>query len=332
MDVDSIKISVIVPIYGVEKYIGKFIHSLMAQTLTEGVEFIFVNDATKDGSMEILHNTLANYPAITKQVKIINHEVNRGLPAARNSGLSVAKGEYVINFDSDDYLEPYILEALYNEAIKENLDIVWCDWNIVIRNTRVFNKEPDYSNPEEALKGMLIGPMHYNVWNKLIRRSLFTDNNVLFPEGYSMGEDMTVIMVMACAKRVGKVDGALYNYVKYNNRTITADYTEYHIKSLRHNVGRVCEFINSSFQGKYNKELACMKLGVKSVFLVSGFKPRLFKVWKNVFNEANQYIGQNPRTLSRIVMLERLAARNMFFLVGLYNILIVNIYNKLRYR
>lgn len=75
-----------------------------------------------------------------------------------------------------------------------------------------------------------------------------------------------------------------------------------------------------------------MKLGVKSVFLVSGFKPRLFKVWKNVFNEANQYIGQNPRTLSRIVMLERLAARNMFFLVGLYNILIVNIYNKLRYR
>lgn len=332
MNVNNPKISVIVPIYGVEKYIGKFAHSLMEQTMTDGVEFIFVNDATKDDSIGVLKSVLASYPEMEDQVKIVSHDENKGLPSARNTGLSVACGEYVIHFDSDDYLEPTILEALYRKAEADNLDMVWCDWNLVTYNSCISIQEPCYNNAREALKGMLIGPMHYNVWNKLIRRSLFTGNSISFPDGYSMGEDMTIMMVTACADKVGKAEGNLYNYVKYDNRTITANYTDYHITSLKHNVERVCDFVNASFHDKYDKELACMKLGVKSVFLVSGIKPKLFRVWKTLFPEANKYIGQNPRALGRIVMLERCAVRNLFFIVGLYNFFIVDIYNKLRYR
>ena len=311
MDVNIPKISVIVPIYGVEKHLGKFAHSLMKQTMTDGVEFIFVNDATKDDSIGVLKSVLAGYPEKANQVKIFSHGENKGLPSARNTGLSIACGEYVIHFDSDDYLEPTLLEALYSKAEKDNLDMVWCDWNLVTYNSCISIKEPCYDNAREALKGMLIGPMHYNVWNKLIRRSLFTGHDIYFPDGYSMGEDMTIMMVTACADKVGKVEGALYNYVKYDNRAITANYTDYHITSLKHNVERVCDFVSASFPGKYDKELACMKLGVKSVFLVSGVKPRLFRAWKTLFPEANKYIGQNPRALGRIVMLERFAARNL---------------------
>ena len=329
---ESIKISVVVPVYGVSAHIGKFADSLFSQTMTDEVEFIFVDDATPDDSIEIIKSELNRFPQIQKRVRIARHPENRGLPAARNTGLSIARGDYVIHFDSDDYLEPTLLEALYSKAEKDNLDMVWCDWNLVTYNSCISIKGPCYDNAREALKGMLIGPMHYNVWNKLIRHSLFTGHDIYFPDGYSMGEDMTIMMVTACADKVGKVEGALYNYVKYDNRAITANYTDYHITSLKHNVERVCDFVSASFPGKYDKELACMKLGVKSVFLVSGVKPRLFRAWKTLFPEANRYIGQNPRALGRIVMLERFAARNLFLLVGLYNILIVNIYNKLRYR
>ena len=326
------KISVVVPVYGVESHIARCVRSLMEQTMTDDVEFVFVDDATKDRSIEILENVLADYPRLGKQIQIIRHEKNKGLPAARNTGLAIAKGEYIINFDSDDFLESTILEKLYLRAQNDNLDFVWCDWNQVKNGGYVRIEEPSYDDAQDALKGMLIGPMHYNVWNKLIRRSLFTDYQISFPEGYSMGEDMTMMMVAECEKKVGKVDGALYNYVRYDNRTITSDYTDAHIASLKHNVERVCEFVGKLLPGKFDKELALMKLGVKSVFLVSGVKLRLFKAWQTTFPEANQYIGENPRALKRIVVLEWFASKKLFFFVVLYNVLVVNLYNKLRHK
>lgn len=328
----NIKITVIVPVYGVSAHIGKFVKSLFSQTMTDGVEFIFVDDATPDISIEIVEKELKCYPQLQEQVKIVSHKENHGLPAARNTGMVIAGGEYVIHFDSDDYLEPTILENLYFKAKQDNLDIVYCNWNQVKNGGYVRIEEPSYDDAQDALKGMLIGPMHYNVWNKLIRRSLFTDYQIFFPEGYSMGEDMTMMMVAACAKKVGKVDGALYNYVRYDNRTITSDYTGAHIASLKHNVERVCEFVGKLLPGKFDKELALMKLGVKSVFLVSGVKLRLFKAWQTTFPEANRYIGENPRAPKRIVVLEWFASKKLFFFVGLYNIVVVNLYNKLRHK
>ena len=98
-------ISVIIPIYKVEEFIVRCVNSLMQQTMEE-VEFIFVNDATPDDSMVLLQLALNNFPERKAQVHILNHEVNQGLPAARNTGLRVATGEYIYHCDSDDYLEP----------------------------------------------------------------------------------------------------------------------------------------------------------------------------------------------------------------------------------
>ena len=153
------KISVVVPVYGVESHIARCVRSLMEQTMTDDVEFVFVDDATKDRSIEILENVLADYPRLGKQIQIIRHEKNKGLPAARNTGLAIAKGEYIINFDSDDFLESTILEKLYLRAQNDNLDFVWCDWNQVKNGGYVRIEEPSYDDAQDALKGMLIGPM-----------------------------------------------------------------------------------------------------------------------------------------------------------------------------
>jgi glycosyltransferase involved in cell wall biosynthesis len=111
----------------VEKFIGRCVESLMQQTI-DGVEYIFVNDATPYKSMDVLRSVVERYPAKASQVKIVEHEHNKGLPAARNSGMAVATGEYLFHCDSDDYVEPDMLETLYSKALEAGADIVWSDW------------------------------------------------------------------------------------------------------------------------------------------------------------------------------------------------------------
>ena len=118
------KISVIVPVYSVEEFIERCVRSLFQQTYKE-VEYIFVNDHTPDRSMEIIKNCIAEYPHL--KTVLLEHSVNKGLPAARNTGLSVATGKYVFHCDSDDFVEPDMLEKLYQRAEETNADIVWCD-------------------------------------------------------------------------------------------------------------------------------------------------------------------------------------------------------------
>lgn len=119
-----IKLSVIVPFYGVEKYIARCAESLMRQTTQDDVEFIFVNDATKDNSFDVLQKVLTEYPEREEQVTILHHERNKGLPAARNTSLSIAKGKNIYHCDSDDYLERDVLEVLYRKADENKSDIV----------------------------------------------------------------------------------------------------------------------------------------------------------------------------------------------------------------
>ena len=109
------KVSVIIPIYNVELFIERCVVSLMEQTLEE-VELIFVDDASPDGSVNILREVVGRYPSRKDCVKIITHSENKGLPAARNTGLAEATGEYIFYCDSDDFVELDLLESLYNKA------------------------------------------------------------------------------------------------------------------------------------------------------------------------------------------------------------------------
>ena len=118
----SIKVSVIVPVYNVEKFIGKCLDSLVNQTLKD-IEIIVVNDGTKDNSQEIIDKYVKKYP---DKVKSFIKE-NGGLSSARNFGIEKAKGEYISFVDSDDWLNDDALEKMYNKAKKDKSDIVICD-------------------------------------------------------------------------------------------------------------------------------------------------------------------------------------------------------------
>lgn len=322
---EDIKVSVIIPIYNVEKFIAKCAESLMRQTLKE-VEYIFVNDATPDGSMEVLDDVVSRFPERIARVTIINLKKNEGLPAARNYGLRIAKGEYVFHCDSDDFVEQDMLQSLYDTAISKNADIVWCDWFLSLSKNERYMRQPLLHEPQDAIKAMLSGRMKFNVWNKLVRRSLYTDNRITFPAGYGMGEDMTMIMLFAYAEKVLYLPKAFYHYVKTNMSAFSRSYSAEHLQELRYNVNRTESFIKKMYGDKFSNELAFMKLEAKFPFLLS-YDLRIMKLWGEWYPEANSYIIQNKHLSLRTRLLQWCALKQQWWLVRFYSI----IFNKILY-
>lgn len=131
------KVTVIVPVYGVEKYIERCAISLFEQTLDD-IEIIFVNDCTPDRSMEILDRIIEKYRFLFEEKKyIVRTEsmlTNSGQAAVREHGTKLAIGDYIIHCDSDDWVEKTWLELMYEKADNENIDVVFCDYYRVIDN------------------------------------------------------------------------------------------------------------------------------------------------------------------------------------------------------
>ena len=321
------KVSVIVPIYKVEKFIVRCADSLLSQTLDE-VEFIFVDDATPDRSMELLGQCLERHPRRKGQVRLLRHERNRGLPAARNTGLAAATGEYVFHCDSDDFVEPDMLETLYGAARGREADIVWCDWYLSFGRSERYMRQPDCATPLEALKAMLAGRMKFNVWNKLVRRSIYTENGIRFPEGHNMGEDMTMMQLFACARTVRYLPKAYYHYVRLNAHSFTqtsdSKAQEQHLEDLRYNVQRTISFIEKRYGQKLEREIAFFKLESKFPFLITTDRASFCR-WTEWFPEANVYILQNKNVTFRSRLLQYMASKGQFWYVRLYHILLIRL-------
>ena len=319
------KVSVVVPIYKVEQFIGRCVKSLLEQTLCE-VEYIFVDDASPDRSIEILQDVIAQYPNRQPDIKLITHKQNQGLPAARNTGLAVASGEYIFHCDSDDYMELDMLESLYNKAKKCDADVVWCDFYLSFEKSERYMKQPEYATSLDALKAMLSGAMKYNVWNKLVKRSLYVGNKISFPTGYGMGEDMTMMMLFAKAHRVAYVPCAYYHYIKLNTGAFSQTYSDKHLIELKYNVRRIVDYMREHFGGQLDRELSFFKLDVKFPFLITD-DSRKYRLWQEWYPEANQYIGENKKVSIRSRALQWFASKGQFWIVKLYYLLV----NKLIY-
>lgn len=319
------KVSVIIPIFRVEKFIERCAISLFEQTL-DSIEYIFVDDTTPDKSIEILTDVLERYPQRKPQVTILRHDVNKGLPAARNSGLSVAGGEYVFHCDSDDYLESNALEQMLNVAEKTDSDIVWCDYYLSFSMNERIMVQPNYSNSQEAIKGMLSGTMKYNVWNKLAKRRLYMDNSISFPAGHSMGEDMTMIKLFAHAKKVAYINAPLYHYIRLNTDAMTQSYSERKIADIEFNVAQTLDYLLKNCKFDLTQEFAFFKLSTKLPLLISD-KICNYRIWNELYPEANKYILKNKKQSVRIRVLQWLASKKVYSFVKLYNIIL----NKLIY-
>lgn len=243
------KISVLVPVYGVERYISRCIRSLFGQTMTEGVEFIFVNDCTKDGSMDILMETLKQYPSRQSQVKVVNHKENMGLAVARITALNLAKGEYVMNLDSDDYYEPDMLECMYATAKKQNADIVVADYYLSYGKRNIYISCPIDGEKDSLISNIICnkGGVGRMVWNKLIKRDLYEKHSVRPLPGINIGEDIVVTaQLLFHTTSISKIDRAFAHYNKSNLTSYTSrpEYQDLIKRFI------VCDFLSDFFGDK----------------------------------------------------------------------------------
>lgn len=214
------KISVIVPVYKVEKYIEKCVSSLMEQTLDD-IEYIFVDDCSPDNSIKILETTLERYPHRVANVRIIHHDVNKGLTSARNSGLAVARGEYIAHCDSDDWVESTMYEELYNKAVKENADIVYSNINMVFKGYCEVYPSAAYSEDKTVLMKNYIS----SVWTCLVfaiaKRELYDTHSLKSPTHLSYCEDFWLsVRLFHFARKIAYVNKAFYNYNRMNETSI----------------------------------------------------------------------------------------------------------------
>ena len=221
------KVSVIIPVYGVEKYIERCARSLFEQTLDD-IEYLFIDDCTPDKSIEVLNNLMTEYSHRKPLTRIVRMEQNSGQAAVRMRGIKEAKGEYLMFCDSDDWVEKLYCELLYNEAVNSNSEIVVCDYCIVDDDNNAklrSQKFPPTITKEEMMKLILHGTLSSSLCNKIFKRTLFVDNSIVQPKG-NMGEDMILLLqALYYCNRVIYIQKSLYNYY-FNEKSITKSVSE----------------------------------------------------------------------------------------------------------
>lgn len=255
-----VKVSVIVPVYKVEKYLGYCIESLLEQTLKD-IEIILVDDGSTDGCPAICDR----FEKQDERIKVI-HKKNEGVSAARNSGLAAAKGEWVIFCDSDDWMESVALECLYNKAVETDSDVVIGDVYQVRNDKKLYTafyanefttEDCEFINklieadiyrtycPNPPVTGPAFG--YGGPWNKLVRRSLLTDNHIKFDLRVKgiFDDILYTAHIFAAANRVTYISVPIYNY-----RIVSSSITH----SFKPNVLEINDAIFNSWQEFFEEQ------------------------------------------------------------------------------
>lgn len=224
-------ISIILPIYNVEKYLEKCIQSVIAQTYSN-IEIILVNDGSKDNSLEICNQ----YAERDNRIVVLDKK-NGGLSDARNAGAKIAKGEYFVFIDSDDYIHHQMIELLYKGIVEKNAELAICDLQYVYEGKQVEreNEKIDISKEIEnitcfdrkkAIENILSENfIVYTVaWNKIYHRKLF--NQIEYPFGKIHEDEFTTYRLLYCAERIAYIHQPLYYYVQRQNSIMSENFSE----------------------------------------------------------------------------------------------------------
>ena len=265
------KVSVIVAVYNVEKYVERCAHSLFNQTL-DSIEYIFVDDCSPDKSIEIIKRILEQYPHRKTQVKFIHHDTNQGQAGARTTGMKAATGEYMIHCDPDDWVELNMYELLYNAAHprgKKPIDVVLCNYILHEQsgekksNIRAFKKPQDYIKYIYKKRAST-----FFLFVRLISSDLIKANSIYPFPGIDFGEDRNVtIRAYHYSKSILLIPQHLYHYNKMNENSITRSIRNRNLwKSWKSNVDEISYFLLNTDHKQYRKASNYLKFDAKVQF------------------------------------------------------------------
>lgn len=289
------KVSVIVPVYGVEKYIERCARNLFEQTLDD-IEYLFINDCSPDRSIEILQQVLEEYPQRKPQVIIHRMPSNSGQAAVRNWGMQNATGEFIIHCDSDDFVDVNIYKMMYECACRESADIVVCDYYYYNDKHKTFICGCNNGDKQEFFKNLLLQKESCVLWNKLIRKSVCC-KDLIWAKG-NMGEDMLLcLQFVNNSTKIFHVPIPLYYYLE-NPLSISRKMSENAIlnrfnQSIKNAECLILFFKKADLYFKYQDALDYILFQKKNLLRPLIGIPKYYKLWFNTYSELNKSIFLN---------------------------------------
>lgn len=298
------KVSVIVPIYKVEKYIERCVRSLFEQTLDD-IEYIFVNDCTPDKSVQLLHTILENYPKRQRQVVILNHSVNTGQSGARRDGMKVATGDFIIHCDADDWVDLDMYEKMYKKAIETNADAVCCDMVMEFAESQKYLQYDNCFSDHQLMYDCIapISVEYCSMCNRLISRKVYDKYSIDPFVGVNMWDDVGLsIRFRYYIQNCVVINRAFYHYNRQNENSTTR----------RPVLGRIQEqiecakqleafFISEGALSLYSRFISLVKLVAKDdLFHID------MDLWRKTFPETRNYLqllmiqNSNKRVLLKL--------------------------------
>lgn len=305
------KVSVIIPVYGVEKYIERCARSLFEQTLND-IEYLFIDDCTPDNSMTILKRVLEDYPHRKSQVILHRMPYNSGQALVRKWGMQNASGEYVIHCDSDDWIEHSMYKEMYKKAIEDKSDIVLCRY---VRTDGISQTDEFvYFNEKTLLSDMLLEKTNWNLVTRLVKRELL--KNVHYPQT-NMGEDFSIAcQITILANKTSYIPKAYYYYYFNPNSKCNVRNPELNIKrslEVKENVDYIIELLISKNLFKYSSsEILNIKNHTRLHLTPFLNQWRFYKLWITRYPEINWRFLFAPKISVREKM------RFLTRLIGLY--------------
>lgn len=236
------KVSVIVPVYNCAEHLELFHRSVLQQTFDD-FELIYTDDCSTDESFELLKK----FQKEDNRIKLNRHEKNKGAGGARNTGLEMAQGEFVCFLDADDFPEKNYLQQLTQAIQAKNAEIVVCNFRMLEEDKAQVNftskfKKGVYSG-KKALRLFARYIVNAALWNKIFKRSLFEENEIIFPEHIAHQDFATIVRVMERAKKIVIIPDVLYNYATNPN-----GYTQTAKDLHTYSIFRCFEIIEAHFE------------------------------------------------------------------------------------
>ena len=206
---NSKKVSIIIPVYNVEKYLAKCLETVILNK-TEEVEILLINDGATDNSESICKNFLEK----DRRIRYFSRE-NKGCSSTRNFGIKESRGEYIWFIDSDDYIEENAIEEILEELKKNEVELLIFGYSIIKNGKSLKGHTPNNINDKNDIYKK--DEIFNKPWNKIYSSKILKENNLLFPENCHMGEDMAFnFKYLYFIQKIKEIQKPLYNYVVTN--------------------------------------------------------------------------------------------------------------------
>lgn len=259
----NVKITIAVPVYGVETRIERCAVSLFEQTY-DNIEYIFINDCTPDNSIDILKETIERYPERKGNVIIHSHSQNEGLASSRNSAIRIATGDYIMHVDSDDFIDKKTVELCVEKQKEGNYDIV--SYGIVGHKGHYLDHwhKPHIDSVQGLTCAALARRYPVNLASTMIKLSLYKENNIVAIKGINMSEDYQVMpKLFYYARSVAWIDDYLYHYDCTNENSYTASVMSEKEKQVWVTIDELTRF----FRDKGDSYLKSLEDGKISIYI-----------------------------------------------------------------